>query len=131
VHADDPEEVLFTFYRLLKPGGVLVLHEYELKAITPLTDTMKRLGHMPGLRMAGSLETMLGNVGFVSFDLEDLYDRVLPLWRLLGVLAYVPYQLFRILGIQERFVNTMTAAESWFNRDKATYVSIRVEKPEH
>lgn len=29
VHADDPVKVLRNFYRLLRPGGVLVLHEAD------------------------------------------------------------------------------------------------------
>jgi len=68
-------------------------------------------------------------VGFKDYSLEDLTDNVLPLWRLFGVLAYLPLQLFRLLGIQDRFINTMAGVESWQHWGEGRYISVRAVKP--
>jgi len=61
--------------------------------------------------------------------LEDLTEEVLPMWRLFGVVGYLPYKLFRLLGIQDRFINVMAGVEAWLNWGDGRYISVRVVKP--
>jgi len=129
VHADDPPKVLKNFYRLLKPGGVLVLHEADVNRDSDLLQKVLRLSHCPNTLEQGGYEKLLTKAGFKNFSLEDLSENVLPMWRLFGVVGYVPYQVFKLLGIQERFTNVMAGVESWLNWKDGRYISVRVVKP--
>lgn len=44
-HADDPAKVLGNFFRLLKPGGVLVLHEADFSRNSKILQDALRLSH--------------------------------------------------------------------------------------
>ncbi|KAF2476620.1 S-adenosyl-L-methionine-dependent methyltransferase [Lindgomyces ingoldianus] len=129
VHADDPVKVLRNFYRLLKPGGALVLHEADFSRNTGTLQDVLRLSHCQNTLEEGGYQELTEKVGFKDFSLEDLTDEVLPMWRLFGVLGYLPYQLFRILGIQDRFINVMAGVEAWLNWGDGRYISVRVLKP--
>jgi len=129
VHADDPLQVLKNFYRVLKPGGVLVLHEADFSRDSQVLQDVIRLSHCVNTLKRGAYEDLVREAGFIDFGLEDLTAEVYPFWRLLGVLAYAPYQVFKALGISHRFTNTMAAAEVWLNFDDGRYISIRAIKP--
>jgi len=129
VHADDPKKVLRNFNRILKHGGVLVLHEADINRDSDILQKVLRLSHCQNTLEQGGYETLLKNAGFKDFSLEDLSDNVLPMWRLFGVIGYVPYQVFKLLGIEERFTNVMAGVESWLNWKDGRYISVRVVKP--
>jgi sterol 24-C-methyltransferase len=129
VHADDPMKVLNNFMRLLKPGGVLVLHEADFDRNSDRLQEVLRLSHCQNTLPEGGYEELLMNAGFRDFSLEDLTEEVLPMWRLFGVLGYVPYQIFRLLGIQDRFINVMAGVEAWLNWGDGRYISVRAVKP--
>ncbi|KAJ4332534.1 hypothetical protein N0V95_009638 [Ascochyta clinopodiicola] len=129
VHADDPIKVLNNFMRLLKPGGVLVLHEADFSRNSDRLQDVLRLSHCQNTLLEGGYEELLENAGFGDFSLEDLTDEVLPMWRLFGVLGYVPYQIFKLLGIQNRFINVMAGVEAWLNWGDGRYISVRAVKP--
>jgi sterol 24-C-methyltransferase len=129
VHADDPIKVLNNFMRLLKPGGVLVLHEADFSRNSDRLQDVLRLSHCQNTLLEGGYEELLKNAGFGDFSLEDLTDEVLPMWRLFGVLGYMPYQIFKLLGIQNRFINVMAGVEAWLNWGDGRYISVRAVKP--
>ncbi|KAE8872195.1 hypothetical protein PTNB73_03654 [Pyrenophora teres f. teres] len=115
VHADDPIKVLNNFKRLLKPGGVVVLHEADFSRNSEKLQDVLRLSHCQNTLPKGGYEELMKVAGFKDFSLEDLTDEVLPMWRLFGVLGYVPYQIFKLVGIQDRFINVMAGVEAWLN----------------
>lgn len=129
VHADDPVKVLKNFYRLLKPGGVLVHHEADWSYEGAWLQDVLRLSHCENTLEKGRLEEMLTEVGFVDVNVEDLSDRVLPMWRLMGIVAYVPYKVLKAVGLQNRFTNLMAAVEVWVNWGEGRYISVRAVKP--
>ena len=129
VHADDPSKVLNNFYRLLRPGGILVLHEADFSRDSKILQDVLRLSHCQNTIKQGGYEKLLKDAGFKDFSLEDLSDNVLPMWRLFGVIGYVPYQIFKLLGIQERFTNVMAGVETWLNWKDGRYISVRVVRP--
>ncbi|KAK1815456.1 hypothetical protein LTR12_010174 [Friedmanniomyces endolithicus] len=111
VHADDPRKVLRNFHRLLRPGGVLVLHEADFHWDSEVLD-----------------ERLLHETGFGEISLEDYSDNVLPLWRLFGVLGAVPYAVLRLAGLETRFVNVMAGVETYRHWDQGRYISVRAVK---
>jgi ubiquinone/menaquinone biosynthesis C-methylase UbiE len=129
VHADDPIKVLGNFKRLLKPGGVLVLHEADFSRNSGKLQDVLRLSHCQNTLAEGGYEELLQKAGYKDFSLEDLTDEVLPMWRLFGVVGYVPYQIFRLLGVEDRFINVMAGVEAWLNWGDGRYISVRAVKP--
>ncbi|KAE8847507.1 hypothetical protein HRS9122_04414 [Pyrenophora teres f. teres] len=129
VHADDPIKVLNNFKRLLKPGGVVVLHEADFSRNSEKLQDVLRLSHCQNTLPKGGYEELMKVAGFKDFSLEDLTDEVLPMWRLFGVLGYVPYQIFKLVGIQDRFINVMAGVEAWLNWGDGRYISVRAVKP--
>ena len=128
VHADDPIRVLDNFKRLLKTGGVLVLHEADIGRDSGKLHDVLRLSHCQNTLPEGAYEELVKTAGFKDFSLEDLTDEVLPMWRLFGVLCYVPYQIFKLFGIQDRFINVMAGADTWSNWGDRRYISVRAVK---
>ncbi|KAK1073135.1 hypothetical protein LTR74_002101 [Friedmanniomyces endolithicus] len=128
VHADDPRKVLRNFHRLLRPGGVLVLHEADFHWDSEVLDEVLRLSHCPNTLPQGSYSRLLHETGFGEISLEDYSDNVLPLWRLFGVLGAVPYAVLRLAGLETRFVNVMAGVETYRHWDQGRYISVRAVK---
>lgn len=129
VQADDPSKVLKNFYRVLKPGGVLVQHEADFNRNSDILQDILRLSHCQNTLEEGEYEKLLKKTGFKDLSVEDLSEEVLPMWRLFGVIGYVPYQIFKLFGIQDRFVNVMAGVEMWIRWDEVRYISVRAVKP--
>jgi len=129
VHADDPLKVLQGFYRLLKPGGVIVLHEADFSRNSHTLQEVLRLSHCQNTLEEGGYQELVTKAGFNDYSLEDLTDEVLPMWRLFGILGYVPYQIFKFLGVQHKFTNVMAGVEAWLNWGDGRYISVRAVRP--
>lgn len=129
VHAEDPYQVLRNFYRLLRPGGVLIHNEADFSRNSTLLQDVLRLSHCQNTQEQGALTSMLQEVGFKDIELEDLSDEVLPLWRLFAVIGFVPYKIFHFLGVHTRFTNLMAGVESYLHWDEGRYISVRAIKP--
>lgn len=145
VHATDPERVLSQFYRLMKPGGHIAMHEYDhipedripQEGINPRrvksTERVNRLAAMPGNQKFeyGVLKTMLENQGFEDVVLKDITDHLTPLIMLFFVVAYVPWMLIQFLGLEHRFVNTEAGVWGYWahKRRYSRYVVLTAKKP--
>jgi 2-polyprenyl-3-methyl-5-hydroxy-6-metoxy-1,4-benzoquinol methylase len=129
VHADDPLKVLQNFYRLLRPGGVLVHNEADFSRNSTLLQDVLRLSHCQNTLEEGAMTKMLEEVGFTNVELDDLTEEVLPLWRLFGVIGYVPYKILHFFGLHDRFTNLMAGVESYLHWGEGRYISVRAVKP--
>jgi sterol 24-C-methyltransferase len=139
VHGDDPDRAMHEFHRVLKPGGVLVLHEYEhgveagrtsaWDALTLIGD----LGHLPTLLQFrfGVIRRKLEDAGFIDIEVEDLTMNVAPMFYLFVVLAFLPYVFIRLFGLEAMFVNAVSAMKTYlyFSND-IKYLVVRARKPE-
>lgn len=129
VHAEDPVKVLQNFFRLLRPGGVLVHNEADFSHNSTLLQDVLRLSHCQNTQEQGALTALLEQVGFQDIELEDLSDEVLPLWRLFAFIGYVPYKILSLLGVHTRYTNLMAGVESYLHWDEGRYISVRAVKP--
>lgn len=89
VHAYDLGKMLAEFYRVLKPGGVLVMFEYSippLESVPPivreLAERVIRNDGMASLPLFthGSFQKILGDAGFVNVTTENIDKNVWPSW---------------------------------------------------
>lgn len=139
VHATDLEKVLRGFFRILKPGGRLVEKEYETINVNSAQDTgtladdvasVVALSAMPlDLMKEGNLKEKLELTGFVDVQVEDYSENVRPMLRLFFCLAIVPYTIFKLLGVEKYFVNTMAGAGGLLGQKHWRYISVKATKP--
>lgn len=138
VHATDLDAVLRGFFRILKPGGRLVEHEYETRVRTAGetgslagdVDVVVSLSAMPlDLMRPGHLKKTLEDVGFVDVDVQDYSENVRPMLRLFYCLAIVPYFFVKLLRLEKYFVNTVAGAGGLPGQKHWKYISISATKP--
>lgn len=138
VHATEPEAAISEFYRVIRPGGSLVLYEYDhigysnqTNASSSSWQTINKLAAMPAYDRfkQGVLKTMLEGAGFVDVKVTDLSDNVLPMMRMFYLLAFVPYLIIALLGLKSKFANTVAAYEGYTHRASIRYVRVSARKP--
>lgn len=140
VHAKDGAKVAAEFYRILRPGGHIVLNEYDYtfsseQEIGPeLAKAMKQMsahGAMPTWDIAkkGHFERLLEGAGFVDVQVQDYSENVRPMLRLFWLLALAPNFFIQLLGLQKYFINTVGGAYAYNAREYWRYVSVTARKP--
>lgn len=137
VHATDLKKVLSGFYRILKPGGRLVEHEYETR-VTSAEETGKLASHveyvvkhsaMPlDLMAPGRLRRALEEVGFVDIDIVDYSENVRPMLRLFFWMAIVPYFIVKLLRLDRFFINTIAGVGGLVGQEHWKYISVSARK---
>ena len=144
VHATDPEKVLAGFLRVLKPGGTIALYEYDHikpdalpkdvpKDLLESLEQVNRRASMPANESFeyGVLQSMLERRGFQDVVVEDLSENIKPMIMLFYIVAYVPFLLIRLLGLQAWFVNTQAAVQGYrvMKWRLWRYVAVTAKKP--
>jgi cyclopropane fatty-acyl-phospholipid synthase-like methyltransferase len=131
VHATDPEKALAGFYRILRPGGRLVLFEYDhnmgVEEHIPkhVVDDMNKVNKdaaMPTNARShkGVFTRMLEDAGFTDVRVEDYSKNIRPmLW-----LFYVKF-----LHLERYFINTVAGAQGYLHQEHWRYVAISATKP--
>lgn len=140
-HSVDPQKTLKEFYRVLKPGGTLVLFEYTIPRDSKLSEEDKAVWReiikgsaMPGLLLFrhGSFPGHLTKAGFAGVKVEDITARTIPMLRRFYHWAVVPYQLIKLLGKREKYANTTAGATMYkatVKRDAWRYLAVSAYKP--
>ncbi|KAK9491183.1 S-adenosyl-L-methionine-dependent methyltransferase [Lipomyces doorenjongii] len=137
VHATDPEGVAKEFFRVLKPGGSIVLHEYDHADLTATPnikvsmEEVNLIAAMPALNGFGPgvLQRIMEEAGFEEVVINDLSINVIPMLRLFFVMAIIPYFFIRLFGLEAWFVNAVAAVESYRGRHLGRYVAVSARKP--
>lgn len=130
VHASDHKRALQEFHRVLKPNGKLVLFEYSTCPIENIPPRLRKIAEMvvkeSGMHslpffIHGKFPEILGSVGFTDISVENITPRIMPMLRKFYLIAWLPYQLIKLLGLQRKFVNATSAVEGYRNFVKNDY----------
>ncbi|KAJ4161634.1 uncharacterized protein LMH87_007662 [Akanthomyces muscarius] len=136
-HAHDAEKALEEFHRILKPGGKIVLHDYEhgiSEEIAPhllqAKEQVTRYGAIPtwGEAKYGYFEERLKRVGFENVVVKDYSENVRPMLRLFWMMAFIPNFFVQLFGLQASFVNTIAGAYMYRGQKYWRYLSISATK---
>ena len=137
VHSTEPRKVLCEFLRLLKPGGCLVMHEYDHvrieKAPKSFANEAKIINSIVGMPAfetweIDGLEELAREVGFEHVQAIDMSKHIVPMLWLFYVCAYIPYLVLKLFGLQYSFINTTSAISMYKGRNYWRYVQVRAIK---
>lgn len=138
VHAEDPKTVLDGFWRVLRPGGRLVLFEYSharydsmAPEVAQLFQELFRVTACPGFDYFeyGALESLMSATGFVVVEKSDLSTKMLPMLHTFAILGSAPYRLAKSWRFTDRLPNAMAGVELWRLRDLWRYDALTATKP--
>lgn len=138
VHATDPKAVLAGFFRPLRPGGRIAMFEYdhELVSSSPgnMVDSLHQINEFSAMltnsvSSPGVFQRMLEDAGFTDVVVRDFSDNIKPMTRLFCWLAYVPYLLVTLIGLERHFINTVAGVQSYRGRKHWRYLGIPATKP--
>ncbi|SPO03129.1 related to ERG6 S-adenosyl-methionine delta-24-sterol-c-methyltransferase [Cephalotrichum gorgonifer] len=140
LHATDPAAALAGFFRVLRPGGRLVLHESEHPEDTgdrqgrdkvEKTAAINELAAMPTNQVtaSGFYRKLLEDTGFVDIEEEDLSENIRPLARLIYAIEIVPYYIIRLFRLDRYFVNVIAGVRGFTGESPWSYVVIDATKP--
>lgn len=136
VHAGEPDQAMREFYRVLKPGGVVthVEYEHDMDNNPVGRNALRRINtyaHMPAFEQfsLNTIRKKLENVGFQDVEVQDLSKNVAPMMRFFFLLAYIPYLIIQLFGMEAYFVNAMAGVELWRHSDDVRFLMVKARKP--
>lgn len=123
MHATDVKLAISELARVLKPGGVYVLHEYEFFGVQVnqgfndyvSAAEVSRYGAVPqgGYMERGYWRQQLEAAGFEDIEVRDLTENVTPLVKVVHDCAYLPVYLVKLFGAERRLINTISAVGAY------------------
>lgn len=128
VHVPDHQQALYQFFRVLKPKGRLALFEYSICPKKEMTLQQQKFWSMlieswamPSLPyfLHGSFPQILERIGFTDVSVKNITLRMIPMVRRLSQIAYLPYQMIKLLNLQRKFINATFAVEGYRNITKS------------
>ncbi len=139
VHAPSAETVLSEFYRVLKPGGKLVMFEYSRAPHDTVSEKVNaafarvnELSAMPSFERFhhGVLERLAAEAGFENVSVENITANMLPMVHAFSLVGWLPYKLAKLLHQTKKLVNAMSAVEFWKYRQHFHYNIYVATKPD-
>lgn len=138
VHATDYKKALSELYRVLKPGGKLVLFEYSMPKKEAMNAKQSKIFqnintgsvmHSFKYFIHESFRKLLTESGFQNVEVTNITNHIAPMAKRFHQLAFFPYQFVRLFGLEQKFVNTTAGYELHKNLDVFRYNIITADKP--
>ena len=72
---------------------------------------------------------MLKDIGFKNVKVEDLSHNIKPMLHLFFTIAYLPFLLIWLFGLEKQFINTVLGVKAYRGRKFWRYIAITCTKP--
>lgn len=139
VHSPDLNKTLSEFYRMLKPGGLLVLFEYSrapeaefTKREKKMLDVINNFSAMASLNKMfhDDLTKAVEKAGFKVSGDEEITQNILPSIKRFYTYAKLPYKIIDFFNLHKFFINTVAGVEfySFFKKGLVRYRTIVAKK---
>lgn len=138
VHSAAPEAVIGELFRVLRPGGRLVMFEYSRTPADQLSERSNRaletvceLAAMPAwLKLPhGNLERRLAEAGFSVEPATDVTGKMLPMLHAFSIMGRFPYLVGRLSGRPAKVVNALSGVELFRHQDAWRYHIYTATRP--
>lgn len=141
VHVPDYQRTLKNFYRVLKPGGKIVMFEYTMASEKDLSSSQQKMANIITTGSAmwslpnfthGKLQKILKDAHFRKIQHADITKQVIPFLKYFHRYVYIPYFFIKLFGLQKKFVNLTATVEGYENSLKSkvwAYNILSAEKP--
>lgn len=136
VHSPDYRQTLREVYRVLKPGGVFVTHNYILPdKMSPhdehIFDVVYKGSGMTTLDQfrVSRMPDIWRKAGFTRASMHNGIKEITPMMKRLHQLAYIPYHLARLLGKEEHYTNMYAGFWMYKLRHRICYEMLKAYKP--
>ncbi|KAK0713212.1 S-adenosyl-L-methionine-dependent methyltransferase [Lasiosphaeria miniovina] len=132
LHAADPAAVMAEFWRVLEPGGRLVMHEFHHdfadQAVSPgyTREINKTVVEVPRLAY---FTKILDAAGYENVEIRNYSDNIQPMLRFLSVFGMTRH-VVRLLRLQKLFPNAAASTEGYVGQEHWAYASISATKPD-
>lgn len=63
----------------------------------------------------GMFPQILSSAGFTQITVENITERMTPMLKRFYQIAFLPYQIIKLLKLERKFINTTTAGEFYPN----------------
>ncbi len=138
-HATGPLKVFQGFFRILRPGGHLVIHDADRPSgdvamgeeAATMINHISELGAMPTFQRSndGLYRELLEEAGFTDVRLYDYSENVRPMLRLFWLLSVVPRFVIKLFGPQNTHSHVDLGWWAFKEQKHWRYVAIAARKP--
>lgn len=130
VHSPDYKKGLREFYRVLKPGGKLVMFEYSMAPLDELSSSDRETASLIYTASAmfsmpyftnNAFPKLLKQAGYKHITVTDITPFVLPALKQVYPFLFLPYALIKLFHLQKYFVNITGTVEPYLAAKKKAW----------
>lgn len=139
-HSTDPKKTLKEFWRVLKPGGRIIIFDYSIKDLKTISKeaktAIKNIAKYTDCPSFAKIyhdyyKKELPKLGMTDFEVLNQTDAVVRSLSQLYVLSWLPFWVLKTLHLVDNHPNVLIAhyGKLWAKDNTWHYVTVKIRKP--